>query len=112
MSEVLDILADRKLSAVVFVQDYLQLQFDGDTMTLYAWPTFLLPQGICSFGDVAYRNELCSFITRIVQRVELLEQQCLTLYFKGTNDVIRIPLDTGREAVYFTEYDNTSWLTL
>ncbi|WP_133257179.1 hypothetical protein [Hymenobacter edaphi] len=112
MSEVLNILADRQLSAVVFVQDYLQLQFDGDCMTLYVWPTLLLPQGVCDFGEVAYRNELCSFIARMVQRVELLDQQHLLLHFQNTRAAIRIPLDTGHEAVYFTEYDKTSWLTL
>lgn len=110
--EVLERLAGRQLSAVVFVQDYLQLQFDGDCMTLYVWPRLMLPQGICEFGQVSYRNELCGFIARQVQRAELLAGQYLRLIFEGTAAVVLVPLDTGVEAVYFTEYEGASWFSL
>ena len=36
---VLSCLHNQPLSAVTFVRDYLQLQFDGPCVSAYVWPT-------------------------------------------------------------------------
>lgn len=104
-------LIGQQLSSVIFVQDYLQLDFDGDRMTMYVWPTLRTQDGHRSFGEVEYRNELCSFIAKKVSAVELQEQVCLILNFRDTPDTIYLALDTGHEALYYAQSDG-SWLAL
>jgi hypothetical protein len=58
----LDVLVGEQLSAVTFVQDYLQLEFDGHRLTMNLWPSVRTDDGALAFGDPNYRNALCSSI--------------------------------------------------
>ena len=104
-------LIGHQLSSVVFVQDYLQLDFDGDRMTMYVWPTLHMTHGCRRFGEVEYRNELCSFIAKKISSIELQEQACLILNFRDTPDTIHLALNTGDEALYYTQSEG-GWLSL
>jgi hypothetical protein len=53
---------NRELSSVEFVRDYLQLRFDGPTLTAFVWPSLLDGHNERKFGEVEYRNMLCSLI--------------------------------------------------
>jgi hypothetical protein len=44
-------LLDEPLSSVVFVADYLQLDFNGSRFTAYAWPKVLIGTSTWEFGD-------------------------------------------------------------
>ncbi|TGE28087.1 hypothetical protein [Hymenobacter metallicola] len=104
-------LINQQLSAVIFVQDYLQLDFDGNRMTMYEWPTLRMPQVDRSFGELEYRNDLCGFIARKISSVVLRENEYLTLEFHDTSASIELNLSTGREAMYYVQYDG-NWLSL
>jgi hypothetical protein len=68
-----------ELIAVEFVQDYLQLRFDGPLLTLYAWPHVLLSEHSVGFGEPEYRNALCGQIGERVEEAELDEGNSLTV---------------------------------
>lgn len=68
-----------ELTAVEFVQDYLQLRFDGPLLTLYAWPHVLLSEFSVAFGEPEYRNALCAQIGEKVEEAELDEGNALTV---------------------------------
>lgn len=68
-----------ELTAVEFVQDYLQLRFDGPLLTLYAWPHVLLSEFSVAFGEPEYRNALCAQIGETVEEAELDEGNSLTV---------------------------------
>jgi hypothetical protein len=63
---VLDVLIGQQLSAVTFVQDYVQLDFDGKRLTANVWPIVRIDEGARSVNDVGYRDQLCSFIMQKV----------------------------------------------
>ena len=68
-----------ELTAVEFVQDYLQLRFDGPVLTLYAWPHVLLSEYSIAFGEPEYRNALCAQIGEKVEEATLEEGDSLTI---------------------------------
>ena len=68
-----------ELTAVEFVQDYLQLRFDGPLLTLYGWPHVLLSEYSVAFGEPEYRNALCGQIGETVEEAELDEGNALTV---------------------------------
>ena len=68
-----------ELTAVEFVQDYLQLRFDGPLLTLYAWPHVLLSEFSVAFGEPEYRNALCAQIGEKVEEAALDEGDSLTI---------------------------------
>lgn len=68
-----------ELTAVEFVQDYLQLRFDGPLLTFYAWPHVLLSEFSVAFGEPEYRNALCAQINEKVEEAALEEGDSLTV---------------------------------
>ncbi|RZU40897.1 hypothetical protein [Edaphobacter modestus] len=75
-----------ELVAVEFVQDFLQLRFNGPLLTLYAWPHILLSEFSIAYGEPEYRNALCSLIGEKVEEAALEEGDSLTLKFE--NDTV------------------------
>jgi len=70
-----------QLSSVEFVQDYLQLHFDGPTLTLFTWPVITLPEREARFGDLGYRDVLCGRIGQKVVEVEMKADEALVVRF-------------------------------
>lgn len=62
-------LLEQQLSAVVFVQDYLQLDLDESRLTFSIWPIVSTPSGECLFSSTGYRDALCSLISRTISSV-------------------------------------------
>jgi hypothetical protein len=93
-----------QLSSVEFVQDYIQLHFDGPTLTAFVLPTVQLPEKKLGFGDFGYRDELCARIGRKVVLAELVEANAITVRFDD-GAVIEISLkpedSVGPEAGHF-----------
>jgi len=80
---VISAIVGEELTAVEFVQDYLQLRFDGPLLTLYAWPHVLLSEYSVAFGEPEYRNSLCAQIGEEVVKASLEEGKALTIEFEN-----------------------------
>jgi hypothetical protein len=92
-----------QLSAVTFVMDYLQLQFNPPpTITIYTQVIVSSGNKTCSSSDDQFRNMLCEQITKIVKSVEIRNEEAFRIIFEdGT--VISLSLKasdyTGPEAL-------------
>ncbi|MCP2342142.1 hypothetical protein [Actinomadura rupiterrae] len=63
-------LVGHELGSVIFVRDYLQLDFDGPRLTLLVWPRVTVDAQARGLGDHGYRDSLCSLIGHPVRAVE------------------------------------------
>jgi len=106
----LDRLLKRDLSAIVFVRDYLQFQFDGPVLTAYIWPVVYVTIDGCTAEQPGYRDNLCSFIGRKVLRVGGKKGEYIDIEFTGDRR-LRFSLSeadrVGPEAIMFN--DNEVW---
>jgi hypothetical protein len=87
----LNVLKGEQLSAVVFVQNYLQLQFDGPVLTAFVWPSIEVAGKREHFGTASYRNILCGQISKVVRDVRDGPTE-LSVVFEDTSS-INISLD-------------------
>ena len=103
-SEYYDQIVGEKLSAVVFVLDYHQLQFDGPSFTILNPITVTSGVSSVVVGEDQFRNRLCEQIAKIVRRVECKEGDALMIEFED-DSVISVSLkdkdNSGPEAVIF-----------
>ena len=112
-----DKLIGEQLSSVEFVQDYLQLHFDGRTITIYVWPEIQNEEDNFCFGEDRYRNELCAFIGLEVKDLYYQDKDYLVLLFKETKSSIKLNLDPSNPdvvseiAIFNDELDKT-WSVL
>src|SRR5579862_5590878 len=72
---------NEQLSSVEFVQDYLQLHFDGPTITLFVWPVIKVQDHEWRFGATSYRDSLCGRIGRTVFSASLVDDEALIIVF-------------------------------
>ena len=59
---LLEELIQEQLGSVVFVRDYLQLDFGDARFTALTWPLVTIGETTLSFGEPGYRDALCGFI--------------------------------------------------
>jgi len=78
---VLKALVEKQLGSVVFVMDYLQLDFSSARFTAYVWPTVTIGGAILRFGDPGYRDALCAFIAHQVVAAEESPETGLVIHF-------------------------------
>jgi hypothetical protein len=107
-------LKGEQLSAVTFVQDYIQLQFDGPTINVTN-PLEVGTRGrrIASWQP-GFRDLLCEQITKIVQGVDLAKGEALRITFEDES-YLSVSLraeDYGvsPEAFYAHGFKNDQWL--
>lgn len=110
-------LIGEQLSSVEFVQDYVQLHFDGRTITTYVWPEVTFGKEAFSFGQESYRNKLCDLIGLEIKDLYYQEKDFLALVFKNTNGVIRLNLDPKNpevilEVAVFNDDSDKTWSVL
>ena len=67
---------------MVFVMDYVQLDFTGARLTSYVWPTVTIGSANLNFGDSGYRDALCAFITHEVVACEESPESGLVVRFR------------------------------
>jgi hypothetical protein len=68
LSDGLHELMGHVLSSVEFVEDYVQLRFDGACLSAYTLPVVTWGAGTLAFGESGYRDVLCRQIgCRLVQ---------------------------------------------
>ena len=97
MSDVLSNALDGLcVSAVVFVQDYVQFQLDGPILSTYSLPSVTVEGRTIKSGDPGWRDALCSLIGVCVASVDASET-LLTIRFAG-NLRINVPLGAMTES--------------
>ncbi|CAN5457473.1 hypothetical protein BH09VER1_BH09VER1_55440 [soil metagenome] len=106
-------LSGKQLSAVVFVQDYLQLQFDGPTINVTNPLTVKSATGRITSWQSGFRDLLCSQITKIVAAVEHLPKDALIICFSDDSFIsvsLRAEDYSSPEAFYAHGFANKRWI--
>jgi hypothetical protein len=108
----LQILIGEQLSAVTFVQDYLQLHFDGPCLTVFSHPVVRLGNQTFHGGKPGFRDALCNNIAKKVTEVRVAYGESISIRFVD-GSTINIPLQDDRcldgEAVNFDAGGNVWW---
>ena len=76
-------LHNETLSSVEFVMDYVQLRFNGPTLTLITEPTLQIGDRLLLWDDRDFRNELCGLITQEVELATIRPCDSIVLRFKS-----------------------------
>lgn len=105
-------LEGEELSAVEFIERFVQLRFSESLLRLYVWPDVADADGISiAFGEPGYRDALCSLIGETATTAALDPGRSLTVEFEnGTLLAMSLrdeDLDTS-EAGSFTAADGSS----
>lgn len=95
-----------KLSSVEFVQDYVQLRFDGPTLTVFTMPVVAADGRVFRVGDPGYRDALCERIAVLVTAADV-GAEAITIEFAGgarlTVSLLREDQGPSRESATFDE---------
>jgi len=110
-SNPLQPLVGRELSAVVFVRDYVQFQFDGPTLTAVNDPIVLANRCTYQSPTPGYRDALCERIGHAVIAADFAEGEELRIELddQSTIFISLRPHDYvhGPEAVIFHHGEDT-----
>ncbi|SNS74062.1 hypothetical protein SAMN05216276_10159 [Streptosporangium subroseum] len=63
---LLSALIGEEMSSVIFIRDYVQLDFDGPKLSLFSWPQIAVDSTVRLMGDPGYRDTLCALIGHAV----------------------------------------------
>lgn len=116
MENIFKSILGEQLSSVEFVQDYLQLHFDENTLTLYNWPYLHIDSKNYKIGNLGYRDKLCEIIGHRISDVLLIENKDLNLFFEGGQQIILSLIKNEsnsnlHEFAYFVDSDG-GWFVL
>jgi len=93
-----------RLSSVQFVLDYLILGFDEKgALTTLVWPEITSEGATLSFGTPGYRDQLCDFITRVVENVKICDDETMMIIFKDQSQLtmaLRTYKGSGERAIF------------
>jgi hypothetical protein len=106
-------LIGEQLSAVTFVQDYLQLWFDGPGINVTSQLTIRTPKVSIASGGAGFRDLLCEQITKIVTGVDRRPGDFLSITFKdGSSLLISLRKEDcmGAEAYYAHGFRDNAWM--
>ena len=88
-----------------FVQDYVQLHFDGPILTAFVWPVVSMGGKTTHVGEPGYKDALCDLIGRNVHVVQVVDGVEVLVEFGdwGRFSISLKPEDSvGPEAGYFS----------
>ena len=109
-SQPFDAIIGEQLSAVVFVLDYWQLQFDGPTISALSRLEVCVDGVALRDEHDQFRNVICGQIGKIVTAVALIQREAFKITFKDQSS-IRISLRSedyrGPEAMIFHGHELT-----
>lgn len=112
-SDSLGTLVGRALSSVEFVQDYVQLRFDGPTLTVLTSISVLVDGVRLRETDPGFRDALCHEIGKTVAGTSIVPGGWLDLVFVDRS-VVRVSLApddyVGPEGVLFGEGGRLLWV--
>jgi hypothetical protein len=104
--DALSDLKNRRLSAVTFVQNYVQLEFDGLRLTAFLWPILKTGGAQKDVSTPGYRDLLCSHIGELVSNAYTVPGTKLVIEFEdGTMAEISLSPDdqVGPEAAMLSD---------
>ena len=108
----LQVIIGEQLSAVTFVQDYLQLHFDGPRLTVFSHAVVRLGDQTFPRGKPGFRDALCSNIAKKVTEAQVAYGDSISIRF-ADGSTIKISLKdedySGGEAVNFDTGSNVWW---
>lgn len=100
------------LSAVCFLNGYLQLHFDGPYLNIYTPPKIILPSCAIRWGSQGFRDVLCELLGEKFLSANEDKGKVLTLVFTGA--ALEIPLDDSSrvcaEAAMFQDGTGKGWV--
>lgn len=108
--EHLSILIGEKLSSVIFILDYLQLDFDGHRLTCYAFPKIIKEKTITCINSDNYRNLICSFLGAIVISTTDKDDSGINIGFETGDIFLSYTNEDVGEVAYFVDNDG-KWST-
>lgn len=106
----LSVLINRTFSSIEFVGDYIQLRFDGSTLSVYSEPKLIIDGEIYKRESVNFCNLMISCIGQNIVMAEVKEQDAINIRFEnGTIITISLrPEDyDGVEAAWFDDTGET-----
>ncbi|NEX91357.1 hypothetical protein [Caulobacter sp. 17J65-9] len=83
LTEALQVLTGERLSAVTFLKDYLQLDFDGHVISAYALTDVRDEDGTITADDPGFRDALCARIGWEVAGAEVGAERVLVRFEDG-----------------------------
>jgi hypothetical protein len=115
-----DVLADRGLemivgefmSSVEFVMDYVQLGFNGSTLTSFAGLRVHDHDQVFQETAPGYRDAICALIGAVVSSTEVREQDLLRITFADNRSIavsLRAVDAIGPECAYFISASGRWW---
>ena len=112
--EQLNQLAGRQLTAVTFLGEYLQLQFDGPSLNVMNTIAVSSQGHTAKTGDDQFRNLLCGRIQGQVRSVGMsVDEVSIEFLDGGRIDILlRDEHYSGPEAVYYYGFQNAGWGTI
>jgi hypothetical protein len=108
----LQMLIGEQLSAVTFVQDYLQLHFDGPRLTVFFHPVVVLGNETFHWGKPGFRDALCNNIAKKVTQAQMTYGDSIAIRFADGSTIKIFLKDNccpGGEAVNFDVGGNVWW---
>ena len=109
MEAQFSIIVGEKLSAITFVLDYWQLQFDGPEINVYSRITVRSKGSVVRDGDDQFRNRICERIGKIVEETKLEESEAFIVSFEDQSSIsisLRPEDYRGPEAMLFRGPNN------
>jgi hypothetical protein len=108
----LQMLIGEQLSTVTFVQDYLQLHFDGPRLTVFSHAVVMHGDKIFHWGKPGFRDALCNSIAKQVTEARVAYGDTIAIRF-ADGAMIKISLKdedySGGEAVNFDAGGDVWW---
>lgn len=89
----LEDLVDEQLGGIHFVQDYVELYFDGPIVRCLQWPILVFNGKRIASDMQGYRDEICQMIGTQVDEVEIIEGDCIKIVLRN-GWLIEVPIDT------------------
>ena len=86
-SKPFEAIIGEKLSAITFVLDYWQLQFDGPLINALSRIS-VSADGMVLRDGYQFRNLICSQIGKVVTGVALVQPEAFTIFFDDKSSII------------------------
>ena len=109
--EQLKELVGRQLTAVTFLWDYLQLQFDGPGLNVMNTIVVSSQEKAAKTGDDQFRNLLCGHIWEQVQAIEISVDEVSIEFVGGGRIAVLLGEEhySGAEAIYYYGFRDGGW---
>jgi hypothetical protein len=102
-----------KLSSVEFVQDYIQLGFDGPTINVYNPITVKSDDVSITSWNNGFRDLLCGQINKVVGEIRFEPEHALKILFEDDSNII-VSLESddysSPEGIMANGFKDNNWL--